>query len=603
METIITCQDITKSWGSHPVFQDLSLSFGPSEKAGLTGRNGTGKSTLINILAGREQPDQGLVTLRKHLRTGLVPQVPDFAPGLSVSMAAKNAGKNAGVPEDELEVQVSIILSQAGFIDPDVPVSNLSGGWQKRLAICCGCLGSPDFVFFDEPTNHLDWEGILWLEAFLKNAPFGWLTISHDRYLLNAVVQKVIELSPQFEKGYLLTKGSWDQHLDEREAHLESSRQQHESMQNQLRREEAWLHQGIKARGTRAKHRVDAAARLKEDVQKSHQRQLVQKTDLEFSSSGRKTKKLMELKNVTLKLGDKTLLDNFSTILSGKTRTGILGPNGCGKTSLFRLLTQELTPASGSVLPAPQLEVVYFDQQREQLNPQQTLKQALSEHGDHVIFQERSVHIVSWAKRFGFTAERLDVPVEKLSGGEQARVLIANLMLKKADLLLLDEPTNDLDISTIEVLEENLKSFPGAVLIISHDRYLLSKTCHHFLGFGKNQKVTEYADVSQWLRDHTQAEKPKSPATKSKDSTDSAKKTAGTGRTQKLSYKEKREYENMEAEILNQEEKLELLNAETSNPEIQSNPARSQELYSEIQQTQDLIEKMYKRWSELEEKV
>lgn len=603
METIITCQDITKSWGSRPVFQDLSLSFGPSERAGLTGRNGSGKSTLINILAGKEQPDQGLVTLRKHLRTGLVPQVPDFSPGLTVIQAAKEAGQKAKVPSDELDVQVSILLSQAGFTDQDQLVSNLSGGWQKRLAICCGCLGNPDFVFFDEPTNHLDWEGILWLEEFLKNAPFGWLTISHDRYLLNSVVQKVIELSPQFEKGYLLTRGSWDQHLEERDAHLESSRQQHESIQNQLRREEAWLHQGIKARGTRARHRVDAAAKLRDDVQKSHQRQQVQKTDLEFTSSGRKTKKLMELKNITLKLGDKTLLENFSTILSGKTRTGILGPNGCGKTSLFRLLTQELSPQAGSVLPAPQLEVVYFDQQREQLNPQHTLKRALSEHGDHVIFQDRSVHIVSWAKRFGFTAERLDVPVEKLSGGEQARVLIANLMLKKADLLLLDEPTNDLDISTIEVLEENLQSFPGAVLIISHDRYLLSKTCDHFLGFGPHQKVIEYADVAQWLQDQSNAASQKAPQSKKKESAEAPKKSAGTGRTQKLSYKEKREYENMEAEILVQEEKLETLTAKTSEPDIQSNPARMQELYLEMQQTQERIDNMYKRWSELEEKV
>ena len=220
-----------------------------------------------------------------------------------------------------------------------------------------------------------------------------------------------------------------------------------------------------------------------------------------------------------------------------------------------------------------------------------------------MIFQDRSVHIVSWAKRFGFTAERLEVPVEKLSGGEQARVLIANLMLKKADLLLLDEPTNDLDISTIEVLEENLQSFPGAVLIISHDRYLLSKTCDHFLGFGSHHRVIEYADVAQWLQDQSTAASQKAHQNKKKESAEPSKKSTGTGRTQKLSYKEKREYENMEAEILIQEEKLETLTAKTSEPDIQSNPARMQELYLEMQQTQERIDSMYKRWSELEEKV
>ena len=602
LETLITCHNIAKSMGSQPLFQDLSLSFGIGEKTGLTGSNGCGKSTLIKILSGVGEADSGRVTKRKNLKTGLVPQMPQFPERVSVIEAAIEAAKKAGSGYESAGVIAAAALSKAGFQNTSTRVQELSGGWKKRLSIVCGCLGKPDFVFLDEPTNHLDWDGILWLNTYLRQAPFAWLAISHDRYLLNTLVTRVIEISSAFDTGLLLTDGNWQRHLANRKETLAASLRRHESLRNRLRREEAWLHQGPKARGTKARFRAEAAEQLKEEVYKSSEQQKDKTTHLEFSARGRKTKKLIELKKISLRIGEKILLQDFSAVLTSGNKVGILGSNGCGKTSMFRLLTGELSPESGEVVRAPELKMVYFDQHRAQLNPMLPLKEALSEHGDHVIFQGRQVHITSWARRFGFHPERLDVRVSELSGGEQARVLIANLMLQKADVLLLDEPTNDLDIPTIEVLEEALKNFPGACLIISHDRYLLSQICNRFFGFGKDQQALEFADISQWLACCWPKKTTIRQSKAKSDTTGDPRGGCADSKGRKLSFKEKREYEGMEERILFAEETLEQLKEKAGMEGTLNDPEALRQVYTEIRATQEGIDMMYKRWSELEER-
>jgi ATP-binding cassette subfamily F protein uup len=406
------------------------------------------------------------------------------------------------------------------------------------------------------------------------------------------------ELSRQYPNGLFRAEGTYSQFLERRADFLTSQQKLEESLATKLRREVEWLRRGAKARTTKSKARIDQANRLMGEVDEVSTRNRTSSVQINFSASNRQTKKLLETHDLTYSIPTRTLLQSLNLQLSPGTRLGLVGPNGSGKTTLLRLLMGELAPQSGSIFRADNLRMVYFDQHREQLDLNQPLKRALAEHGDSVIYNGRVVHVAGWAKRFLFRIEQLEVQLSRLSGGERARVLVARLMLQEADILLLDEPTNDLDIPTLEVLEESLLEFPGALVLVTHDRFLLDRVSTSVLGIDTDGTATLYADYSQWQQ--AQAAKPK-PSSAAKPAKEPPAQPPAARK--KLSYLESREWDTMEDRIATAEAHLEDQRVLLQAPEVVSDGARLHEVYEEMLRAQAEVDKLYERWAELEAKL
>jgi len=445
---LLSARGLGKSFGSGPLFSDLGLNISEGDRLGLIGPNGAGKSTLLELLAGRGKPDSGEVALRKNTRLAYVKQDSQFAPGDTVRTIVRRALDQSTVPTGDRDMREAETLGRAGFRDFDAVAATLSGGWRKRLALAEALVADPDILLLDEPTNHLDLAGIEWLEKLLQAARFACVVVSHDRYFLENVANEVAELNRVYPDGLFRVAGNYSTFLEKKAAFLTAQAKRQEVLENRVRTEMEWLRRGPKARATKAKARIDNAHQLIGELADLNSRSRTGSAGIDFSASERKTKRLIELVNVSYGFGGERLFENLSFTLTAGTRLGLVGPNGSGKTTLLRLLREEMTPLSGEVLRAPALRIVHFDQNRP-LNLDQTLRHALSQGSDSVVYQGRTIHVASWAARFLFSSEQLNQPVSRLSGGERARVLIANLMLEPADVLLLDEPTNDLDIPTL----------------------------------------------------------------------------------------------------------------------------------------------------------
>lgn len=601
MPPLLNSQYITKAFGPRPLFRDLSFTVEEGARIGLIGPNGAGKSTLLKILAGDVEPDAGELAIRKRTRTSYVSQVSDFDAGQTVWSVMEEAVRDARVPHEEWDRLIRETLGRAGFIDFAAEAVSLSGGWRKRLAIARALAVAPDVLLLDEPTNHLDLEGIEWLEGILKNASFASVTISHDRYFLESVALEIAEINPAYPDGILRTRGNYSRFLEDKEAFLEAQQRRQESLENRVRTEIEWLRRGPKARATKAKARIDKAHALIGELAEVSARNRTSSTDIEFTESGRASKRLVALDHLGYEIAGRTLFRNLNFPLTAGTRVGLVGPNGSGKTTILRLLRGELEPTSGVIERANALRIVYFDQNR-QLDPSLTLRRALAPDSDSVIYQERVIHVASWASRFLFTGEQLNQPVANLSGGERARVLIAKLMLEPADLLLLDEPTNDLDIPTLEVLEESLLEFRGALVLVTHDRYLLDRVSTLVLGLDGAGNAGQFADYLQWetWRDELQQMRGSVPTAKRS----SASVPAATGPAQKkLSYLEAREYDGIETRIADAEATLQRAQAAVDNPDIASDAARLQLALDKLAEAQAASEALYARWAELEAKL
>jgi ATP-binding cassette subfamily F protein uup len=573
----------------------LDFSISEGDRIGLVGANGNGKSTLLKIIAGTFEAEEGTVTRKKRLQYTYVAQQSSFDPEQTILDAAVQSLQESSLPENEHKTLASIALSKVGFTEFEANTKSLSGGWKKRLQMACAIAAEPNLMLLDEPTNHLDLKGVLWLQKFLSQAAFTWVMVSHDRYFLEKSVSKIIEIDKVYPGGVFYSDGGYSVFSKRKEEFILAQQSYSASLANKVKREEAWLARGPKARSTKAKGRIDQAHNLQSELAEVRSRMQTSSVDLSFSSSGRKTKKLVEAKDLCKTFGSEKIIEDASLLLLPQKRLGILGGNGSGKSTLLKLLAKTIEPDSGKVSHANSLELVYFDQYRESLDPEWTLKRALTDSGDSVVYREQSIHVASWAKRFQFEPRQLDSKIADLSGGEQARVVIARLMLLKADVLLLDEPTNDLDIASREVLEQSLMEFPGAVVLITHDRYMMNKICNEFISLDGKSQSTKYSSYSQWEKSFAKSGKPEEVDKKKSSKKKSSKK--------KLGYIEQREYDGMEAEILKAENAFNHCEKEAQDPAIATNTLKLTEAYTELEKAKSKLESLYERWSELEAKL
>ena len=602
MPPIINAQEISKAFGANPLFQNICFTVSEGDRIGLIGPNGSGKSTLLRILAGDVTPDSGEIAVRKRVRLSYVEQDSQFERGSTVRSVAQSAIEQAAVPESERGTRFAETLGRAGFENLDAEASALSGGWQKRLAIVEALVQAPDILLLDEPTNHLDLAGIEWLEALLEAASFACVVVSHDRYFLENVATEMAELNRTYPDGLLRVSGGYTRFLEKKEEFLHAQSKRQEALENLVHREIEWLRRGAKARTRKSKARIDKAGELMGELADLNFRRRSATALIDFSATDRKTKRLIELDDVSCEIAGRTLFAGLNFVITAGMRVGLVGPNGSGKTSLLRILHGESAPASGQIHRADWLRIVYFDQSRE-LDPDITLRRALAPEGDSVVYQDRQVHVASWAAKFLFAGEQLNQPVGKLSGGERARVLIAQLMLQPADVLLLDEPTNDLDIPTLDILEESLLEFRGSLVLVTHDRYMLDRVSTVVLGLDGQGRAGLFADYSQWeswLEENEQTARSNARATTRLPA--SAESTRQSPGKRKLSYLEAREYDSIELRVADAELVLQAKREQLEDPEIVSDAPRLVNAHAEMEAAQEKVDQLYARWAELEKK-
>jgi ATP-binding cassette subfamily F protein uup len=595
MAVLLSCSSIRKSFGTRVLFENLSLTLSEGDRTGLIGPNGSGKTSLLEILAGNDVPDSGDRAIRKHSRLAYVPQDSLFAPEDTVASVLQAALADVHLDEREKAVRIEMMLRRAGFEDPAARATSLSGGWRKRLAIAAALVTSPDVLLLDEPTNHLDLDGILWLERAIAAAN-ACLVVTHDRYFLENVATRMVEINPAYPDSAFNVNGNYSEFLERREEFFEAASKQRESLATKVRREVEWLRRGPKARTGKSKARIDAAGRLIDEFSAATARSRTATAKIDFTASDRKTKVLIETEDIGKTLGGRTLFRGLSLTLSPGVRIGLVGSNGSGKTTLLKILEGSLDPDEGTIRRADLLKVVSFAQDRtERLDLEISLRRTLCPEGDSVIYRGRPIHVAGWAKRFLFRSDQLEMPVSSLSGGERARVLIARLILQTADVLLLDEPANDLDIPTLEVLEQSLLEFPGAIVLVSHDRYLLDRVSTLVIGLDGSGEVGAFADYSQWEASRGERVAGK-PIVKEREAP-----TPVPAPQKKLSYIDQLEWDAMEERILEAERELAAWHNEVQDASSDAN--RLPQAFEKLQQAQTRVDDLYRRWAELDAKV
>jgi ATP-binding cassette subfamily F protein uup len=593
---LISLQEATKGYSERPLFSNLSLVISERERLALIGNNGCGKSTLLKILAGLEELDSGTLSVRKGIQTAYVSQIDSFPAGLSVGEALEQKLFANGFEHSEIARRVSMYLGLAGFTDTDIQISTLSGGWQKRLSIASALALEPDCLLLDEPTNHLDIDSIEWLEELLATLSCAIIFISHDRYFIERIATRVLEIHSMYPRDHIVTSGGYADYIEHRETLLSQLQQQRRSLANKVRREVEWLRQGVKARTTKSRARISEAHRLIDTLQSSPSMER-QRLELEFSSTQRKTKELLKAERLSQSIEGRQLFSNVSLVLSPGTRLAVVGANGSGKTTFVRTLLGQLKPSSGHITQAPQLRTMFLDQARTELRDDSTLKEFLSPYGDSVSFQGEQIHVAAWAARFLFSHNHLSRKLSALSGGERARALFAKTLAQEADILVFDEPTNDLDIATLENLEEGFESFPGAIVLITHDRYILDRTAGLVLGLYDGQAAL-FGSYSQW--EDFRQEQRKTALNKKSSIQKSSTQTQSPKASRKLSYKDARELSMIEETIAQAEEKLQAIQAQIDSGIHATDATRLAELCSELTTQQTEVERLYTRWQELE---
>ena len=596
MSVLMSIHEVRFAFPHRVLFEGLTFSISRGERIALIGRNGAGKSTLLKILAGLMEPDSGKVARTRGIKVGYLSQTPEVDDALTTRQVVY-----LGVESEEEWEGVSAAEEAISRLSiPDVLTGTLSGGWKKKVALARELARGPDVLFLDEPTNHLDVESILWLEDYLKQTSICIVMVSHDRAFLNRIANRTIEIDRRNPGGILGVDGNYDRFVTVKEEYLEAQASREESLKNLLRREVEWLKRGAKARTTKQKARIDRAEALKVEVQDLGVRGREMEMRLEWDGIERGPKKLVELKQVSKSYEGRTVLEGLSLLIGQKTRLGLIGRNGSGKSTLIKLIAGTESPDSGEVRRADAVEVLYFEQNRESLDPEATVLKTVCPYGETVEFQGRKIHVRSYLDRFLFSGPDVDVQVGKLSGGEQARLLLARLMLRPANLLILDEPTNDLDFQTLGILEECIDEFPGAVVLVTHDRQFMDEVCERIIAI---PELITFSDIDQWEKWFRASLQAARPGSKPVASTKKPEGKQEGGARKKLTYKDQLEFDRMEAVILEQETLLAEATKASERPEIAGNPVELVKVTGRMAEIQSEIDRLYARWAELEEKA
>lgn len=636
MPSVLTAKGLSKTFGTRTLFSDVEFSVHERERLALIGPNGSGKSTLLKILAALADPDAGAVQARKGVRVAYVAQADVFSEYATVRSAvvaalatAQAAGKLPHLhDEHEIDLAADLALDRAGFTDLDAAAGSLSGGQRKRLAVVRELAKEPDLLLLDEPTNHLDAEGIDWLESLLKGSRFASVVVTHDRAFLESVATRIVELSRAYPAGTFSIDGNYSEFLRRKQEFLDGQARQERALAGQVRLDLKWLARGPEGRRTKAKSRIDEShERIAELADLRSRNAPAKAAGIEFNATERRTLKLVTARAITKSLGGKRLFTDVDLVLSPGEILGLMGPNGSGKSTLIKVLTKQLapdaptpealraaaeavnvppgTPPPGTVTHADNLRVVVFSQHRTELDPGASLQDTLSPQADSVIYRGRPIHVNSWAQRFLFTKEQLKNPVRALSGGEQARIHIARLMLEPADLLVLDEPTNDLDIPSLEVLEESLEDFPGAILLVTHDRAMLARLATRILALDGAGGSRFYADYDQLIslrqrESRGAGGKARPPSAGQASTLTPSAPTPPPQPKKKLTYKEQQELAGIEPAIHAAEADVATLEQRVNDPAAAGDPAKLADLCRRLGESQAKVAALYARWQELE---
>ena len=623
---LIALSDVNLGFRGPPILDQANLTIKPGERVCLLGRNGTGKTTLLRLLHGTLEPDRGEIIRQQGLRTAMLPQqVPRELHGSVLDEVARGFGHKAkllaeyhhvasrlaseGIDSLQAELgriqhaleadggwhmyqQVEAIVSRMS-LRPDVDVATLSAGMKRRVLLAKAVVGSPDLLLLDEPTNHLDIDAIRWLEDFLLRYSGTLLFVTHDRALIRRMATRILEL----DRGRL-TSWSCDYatYLTRKEAALEIETRQNAGFDKQLAQEEVWIRTGIKARRTRNEGRVRALEALREV--RRDRRDRPDDVRMEIQEAERTGRLVIEAKNLDFRYGDRAIVHDFSTMIMRGDRVGLIGPNGSGKTTLLRLLLGELPPQTGGVRHGTNLEVAYFDQLHAQLDETKSVRENVRDGSDSVTINGRTRHIIGYLEDFLFTPEQASAPVARLSGGERNRLLLARLFAKPSNVLVMDEPTNDLDLETLELLEDLLSEYAGTLLLVSHDREFLNNVVTSTLVLEGEGLVKEYAGgYDDWLRQRPE----ESPPVAKPSTARPEPKQSPPQRARRLTYKEQRELDALPERIGELEAELAELHRRTADPAFyRTAPAEIVSVNGRLQSLQDDVAKAYSRWEELE---
>lgn len=581
-------ENIALQYGDKPLLTDVTLQINQGDKIGLIGVNGTGKSTLLKILAGKEVPERGSVFVQPGTRVVYLPQNPVFTPGATVIEQVMRQADSRAL---EGEYKAKSLLTRLGVVDFEEKVDHLSGGQKKRLALAAALASPSDVLILDEPTNHLDYEMAEWLEDQLKAYKGSVVMVTHDRYFLDRTCNCIAELERGKLYRYQANYEGFLQLKSEREQSALASERKRQSL---LRKELAWLQRGARARGTKSKERIERIEQL-QNRQGVPEEQALQMESLS-TRLGRKT---LEANHVTKAYDGKTVISDFSYIVLPRDRIGLVGKNGSGKSTLLKLLCGQITPDSGSVVLGETVKIGYFSQESEELDPKQRVIDVVREIAEDVHTKQGVITASQMLERFLFPGELQYSRVEKLSGGEKRRLLLLCVLMGSPNLLFLDEPTNDLDIQTLQVLEEYLESFAGAVIVVSHDRYFLDRVTDKVFALKPGGLVKPYLGGYTAYLSQEKEEKQQAQA-ESRQAKPAAGKTEDRPKAKtKFSYKEQREYDTIEQVIENLEQELNLIQTEME--QCGSDYVKLQTLTDRQQETSARLEERMERWAELTE--
>jgi ATP-binding cassette subfamily F protein uup len=609
MAILLSAQGLHAAYGARPLFADVSFTVEEGDRIGLIGPNGAGKSTLLRLLANTatgEATQSGQVSRRRGLRVGLLAQVPQFEADATVESAVAGVGADWETTADAQAVMAKLDLAgDVPGVTPATPVAALSGGWRKRVALARELAQKPDLLLLDEPTNHLDVESIEWLEELLAASRFATITVTHDRLFLQRVSNRILELDRRNAGGLLAVAGDYAAYVRVKAETMHAQERRETVLRNTLRRETEWLRRGAAARTTKQQARIARAGVIADEVAELGTRNTTRTAALSFQAAERSPRRLIEARGAGKRYGDRTIFAGVDLQIGPGTRVALLGPNGCGKSTLLRVLLGEEAPSTGVVTRADGLQVAYFAQARDALDPEQTVANTVCPDGDYVSFRGARVHVRGYLERFLFSADQTDMTVGKLSGGEQSRLLLAQLMLRPAQVLVLDEPTNDLDLATLAVLEETLTEFEGAVLLVSHDRYFVDQVATLILAFDTRDPeggLVRLASLAQWEAWRAEREAAAAAVAIVETAVTSAGGPKPAGR-RRLGYLEQREYDGIEAAIAAAETALATAVADSEDPAHASDAARLVELMAAIEQRRAEVDRLYARWGELEAKI